>query len=218
MRGARVSAQAIRFVELSDRASFICIRIALKPTMAIDLLDGGRSRSEGLNSCAGAEDVNHVSEPGTTSEAMMSTAFAEAAQWSGPETILLVEDEAFVRTATAEVLESAGYRLVIAGSAAEALAAYRRCSWPVDLLLCDIVMPGMNGRELATELEKLYPRARVLLMSGYAEQLACCALFPNGEDCLAKPFSAHALLSRVRKVLGREEESAPKGQLRKGVA
>jgi CheY-like chemotaxis protein len=182
--------------------------------MAIDLLDGERSRSEGLNSCAGAEDVNHVSEPSTTSEAMMSTAFADAAQWSGPETILLVEDEAFVRKATAEVLESAGYRLVIAGSAVEALAAYRRCSWPLDLLLCDIVMPGMNGRELATELENFYPRARILLMSGYAEQLAWCGSSASGEQFMAKPFSIPTLLSRVREVLDKGVDSGERAKSR----
>src|SRR5580700_4654476 len=91
----------------------------------------------------------------TIANTTIGSAFAKASEWSGPETILLVEDEAFVRAATAEVLESAGYRLVIAGSAAEALEAYRTCSLPVDLLLADIVMPGMNGRELATELERL---------------------------------------------------------------
>lgn len=202
--------------------------------MAIDLLNGEQSRSKGLNSCTGSERENRGSEPATlpglglevvdaevligetmNSEAAISktitgAAFANAADWSGPETILLVEDEAFVRTATTEVLESAGYRLVVAGSAAEALVAYHSCSWPVDLLLADIVMPGMDGRELATELENFHPRARVLLMSGYAEQLAGCALFPNGDECLVKPFSVHTLLSGVRKVLGHGKESATK--------
>jgi CheY-like chemotaxis protein len=214
MRGARVSAQAMRFVELSDRASSICTRIALKPTMATDLQGGERSRSEGLNSCAGADDVNHVSQPGTTCEAVMSTAFVEAAQWGGPETILLVEDEAFVRTATAEVLESAGYRLVIARSAAEAFEAYRRCSWQVDLLLCDIVMPGMSGRELATALENFYPRARVLLMSGYAEQLAWCGSSACGNQFLAKPFSTPMLLRRVREVLDKPVDSGERAKSR----
>ena len=137
----------------------------------------------------------------TIRETTLCAAFAEAAEWGGPETILLVEDEAFVRKATAEALESAGYRLVIARGAAEALDAYRKCSWPVDLLLADIVMPGMSGRELATEFETFHPRARILLMSGYAEQLAGCALLPNGEPHLAKPFSIPLLLRRVREVL-----------------
>ena len=174
-----------------------------------------------MNSCARFEGVNHRSEPATLpgigpevagaetliGEIVKNTAFVEAAQWSALQTILLVEDEAFVRTATAEVLKSAGYRLVIAGNAAEALAVYRRCSWPIDLLLCDIVMPGMSGRELAAALEKFYPRARVLLMSGYAEQLAWCGSSASGKQFLAKPFSIPMLLRRVREVLDEPVDS-----------
>jgi two-component system, cell cycle sensor histidine kinase and response regulator CckA len=112
-----------------------------------------------------------------------------------------VEDEAFVRNMTAEVLGSAGYKLVIAGSGAEALEACRMCSEPVDLLLADVVMPGMGGRELAAEFESSCPGARVLLMSGYPEQLALCDLPTNGKGQLAKPFSVEMLLQRVREVL-----------------
>jgi CheY-like chemotaxis protein len=134
-------------------------------------------------------------------ETMTGVAFAEAGQWGGPETILLVEDEGFVREATAEVLESAGYRLVLARSAAEALEACRRYSGPLHLVLADVVMPGMSGRELATELESFYPHARVLLMSGYAEQLVGCELSPCCKGYMAKPFSIGELLRRVREVL-----------------
>src|SRR5271169_5407250 len=80
------------------------------------------------------------------SETMPGAAFVEPAPRGGPETILLVEDEGFVRKVTAEVLESAGYKVVIAGNAGEALEVYRRLSGPVDLLLADVVMPGMSGR------------------------------------------------------------------------
>jgi CheY-like chemotaxis protein len=137
----------------------------------------------------------------TIGEALTGAAFAETVVWGGPETILLVEDESFVRKVTAEVLESAGYRLVITKSAAEAAEACRRCSRPVDLLLADVVMPGMSGRELAAQFESWYPRARVLLMSGYAEQLALCEQSPYGKTYLAKPFSSQMLLSRVRQLL-----------------
>ncbi len=142
-----------------------------------------------------------VDAPTRNSEAANLAAFADAGQWCGPETILLVEDEAFVRKATAEVLESAGYRLVIATSAAEAFEACRRNSRPVDLLLADVVLPGMSGRDLADEFETLCPRARVLLMSGHAEQLAGCGQSRHGEKCLAKPFSIRVLLKRVREAL-----------------
>jgi len=119
----------------------------------------------------------------------------------GPKTILLVEDEAFVRRLAAEVLESAGYILMTARSAAEALEACRKGSEPVDLLLADVVMPGMSGRELAAECETFYPSAQILLMSGYPEQLALCELSACAQKFLAKPFSVGLLLQRVREML-----------------
>jgi len=94
----------------------------------------------------------------------------------------------------------AGYRLLIAGSAAEALEAYRKC-FPVDLLLADVVMPGMSGHELAAKFEGLSPGTRILLMSGYAEQLAVCQSSPHARKWLAKPFSIHTLLRAVREAL-----------------
>jgi len=162
-----------------------------------------------LNLCAGVRGGTLSSEPwrpsgggsASAAETMLGATFSTASQWGGAETILLVEDEAFVRKVTAEVLESAGYKLVIASSAAEALDAHRRYAAPVDLLLADVVMPGMSGRELAREFESLYPDTRVLLMSGYAEQLALCASSPYGKTYLAKPFSIRTLLHGVREVL-----------------
>jgi CheY-like chemotaxis protein len=91
------------------------------------------------------------------SESTIGDGFADAGQWGGPETVLLVEDEAFVRNVTAEVLESAGYSVVIARSAAEALEKFRGFSTPLDLLLSDVVMPGISGHELAREFESLCP-------------------------------------------------------------
>ena len=130
-----------------------------------------------------------------------ATLFVEAEPRGGTETILLVEDEGFVRKVTAEVLESAGYKLVIAPTGADALDVCRKSSQHVDLLLADIVMPEMSGRELANEFEALCPQARVLLMSGYARQLAWCQLSSYGRAYLAKPFSVRVLLSKVREAL-----------------
>jgi two-component system cell cycle sensor histidine kinase/response regulator CckA len=135
------------------------------------------------------------------SEVVIGAAFSDADQRGGTETVLLVEDEAFVRTVTGEVLESAGYTVVIAGCATDALEAHRRCSVPVDLLLADIVLPGIGGHQLANEFGGLCPRARILLMSGYAEQLALWELSRHGGNYLAKPFSTRTLLRRVRDVL-----------------
>jgi CheY-like chemotaxis protein len=133
-------------------------------------------------------------------EAAMAAGFTDTFQWSGKETILLVEDEALVRKAAGEVLQSAGYRVLMAENAAEALEAFRKHE-PVDLLLADVVMPGISGCELAQKFFVLCPQARIMLMSGYAEQLTLHQLSPYSKQYLAKPFSISTLLKRVREVL-----------------
>jgi len=164
--------------------------------MATELLNGKKSPGVSkLDPCTGVEGVIQKSS------AVTLAALASAGQWCGAETILLVEDEAFVRKATAEALESAGYRLVLARNATEALEAFRTCVPPVDLLLTDVIMPGMSGRDLAAEFASLCPRARVLLMSGHEQQLAACERSHDGRKCMAKPFSISTLLKRVRVAL-----------------
>ncbi len=127
---------------------------------------------------------------------------ASAAIYQEPkkETILLVEDEVFVRKAAGAALEAAGYRVLTAGSGAQALQACGQFP-TVDLLLVDLVMPGISGQELAKQFTILCPRVRILLMSGYAEQLALCGLSSYGREYMAKPFSVQMLLRRVREVL-----------------
>ena len=119
-----------------------------------------------------------------------------------------------MRKVTAEILESAGYRLAIAGSAAEASELCRGCPGPIDLLFTDVVMPGMSGRELVLELASLYPSARVLPMSGYAEQLMGGELSCCGQEYLAKPFSIRTLLSKVREVLDKPADSGGRAKPR----
>ena len=148
----------------------------------------------------GTENPPDIAAP-VSVEAIIGAASIDVWQCGRKETILLAEDEAFVRQATCEALESAGDRVVIAGSATQALEAHRRYSERVDLLLTDLVMPGISGHELANELLVQHPHLRVLLMSGYAEQLALCQLSSYGKKYLAKPFSIPTLLRRVREVL-----------------
>lgn len=187
--------------------------------MAIDLLDGERlgvstshgndPRSDDVRSDDPRKMISeNMFEDTPSSDTMVGAILAATCPLGGLETILLVEDEAFVRKVTAEVLESVGYRLVIASSAAEALEACRGCLPPLDLLFADVVMPGMSGRELAVEFAGFYPRAGVLLMSGYAEQLTGGELSHYGQQYLAKPFSISKLLSRVREVLDKPVDSA----------
>jgi two-component system cell cycle sensor histidine kinase/response regulator CckA len=115
------------------------------------------------------------------------------------QTVLFVEDEAFVRGVASEVLRSAGYRVLVARDASEATCAYDAHHRAVDLLLSDVILPGESGRELAARLRRDDPRLKVLLITGYMEQMNQ----PAGgvEECLAKPFSVEVLLRKVREVL-----------------
>ena len=126
---------------------------------------------------------------------------AEKETLGGTETILLVEDEAFVREVTSQVLRSAGYCVLTAKNAVEAIHVYDQCSNEVDLLLTDVVLPGETGRVLAARLRQENPALNILLVSGYAEQMG----LQDGdqEECLAKPFSSEVLLRRVRQQLDR---------------
>jgi two-component system cell cycle sensor histidine kinase/response regulator CckA len=124
----------------------------------------------------------------------------------GTEIILLVEDEAFVRKVTHEVLQSAGYSVVTAKNAVEAIE--QRKSLPqVDLLVTDVVLPGRNGRALASDLRSGQPNLSVLFVTGYPLQLAEIEAAEPAEACLPKPFSAAALLRKVRQMLNRKTET-----------
>jgi len=138
---------------------------------------------------------------GAVGPAEMSLALSAVAQHTVPKTVLVVEDEEFVLKVTAEVLKSAGYNVVTAINAAEALQLCSGRLEPIELLLTDVVLPGMNGRDLALEFEGLCPWARVVLMTGYGEHIAWCESFTPHGKYLSKPFSAHTLLSKVREAL-----------------
>ena len=134
-------------------------------------------------------------------EPMPETEFAGAFPRHEPKTILLVEDEAFLRQAIAEALESAGYRMLVANSGNAALETFKTRLSAVDLLLTDLVMPGISGHYLATEFEHLYPQACVLLMSGHSELAAGFRRPHENMKFLAKPFSVRTLLDTVRELL-----------------
>ncbi len=119
----------------------------------------------------------------------------------GGETILLVEDEAFVREVTCEVLRSAGYQVSTAATAREARREYER-NGGVDCVITDVVLPGESGRKLAERLWEEAPQLKVLFVTGYAEQM-------DTRDCLAKPFSTTVLLRRVRMLLDGEGRKNP---------
>ena len=118
------------------------------------------------------------------------------------ERILLVEDQDGVRETVQRSLEKLGYAVTAAGTGVEALALARGAP-PFDLLLTDVVMPGMNGPDVAHAMQKLHPGIRVLFVSGYHEQaLAERRLAVPGAALLKKPFDAFALAAAVRAALG----------------
>lgn len=126
-----------------------------------------------------------------------------AACMKGTETILFVEDETFVREVTSEVLRSAGYVVLAAQNAKEAMRSYDEQCGDVALLLTDVIMPGESGRVLAGKLGRKNPRLKVLFVTGYAEQMGLRET--ENDECLAKPFSTATLLRRVRRLLNRSE-------------
>lgn len=123
---------------------------------------------------------------------------------AGDETILFVEDEAFVREVTCEVLRSAGYHVLSAKNALEAMQLFQARHGEVELLLTDVVLPGESGRTLAGRLRRENPELKVLLSTGYAEQMG--REEPMQAEILAKPFSTEVLLRRVRRMLDREQD------------
>jgi two-component system cell cycle sensor histidine kinase/response regulator CckA len=121
---------------------------------------------------------------------------------AGTETILVVEDESGVRAFVKITLQRFGYR-VIEADTAEAALTHLGLDTPIHLLLTDIVLPGMDGRELAVRARQGRPDVRVLFMSGYASGLSMTeGVLDQGMQLLEKPFSAHTLLIRTRQLLG----------------
>jgi signal transduction histidine kinase len=138
-------------------------------------------------------------------EAVAEAVPAERAA-GGSETILVVEDNESVRRLAARVLGRAGYRVVTAANGAEAMERCASASPPVQLLLTDVVLPGIGGGELAQQIVARFPRLPVLYMSGY---IGKADLGPRRElpwaSFIQKPFTARELLTRVRAALDRRD-------------
>lgn len=123
----------------------------------------------------------------------------------GHETILLVEDQDGVRRIARLVLERQGYTVLEAASGADAIKVAARHNGTIDLLVTDVVMPKMTGREVATALQNRIPGLLVLYMSGYSDEtITTHGLLHPGVKLLHKPFTAASLLQQVRAVLGAE--------------
>ncbi|MBS1233376.1 MAG: sensor hybrid histidine kinase, partial [Nitrospirae bacterium] len=121
----------------------------------------------------------------------------------GTETVLIVEDEPTVLTISKGMLEMLGYKVLVANGRDQALRLIHEYDGNIDLLLTDVVMPGMNGKELSEQILTIKPNLKCLYMSGYtADVIARQGILDEGIKFISKPFSLQDLAAKVREVLG----------------
>jgi PAS domain S-box-containing protein len=133
----------------------------------------------------------------------------ETSDFHGTESVLIVDDEPALLMLASEVLTRAGYRTTCVSNAQDALTTLKTAS--IDLLLTDVVMPGIDGYQLALTVQKMYPNIKIQLVSGFSDE-------KTGKDTnnyltkelLRKPYRSKALLQRIRTILDQEDESFPK--------
>ena len=126
------------------------------------------------------------------------------------QTILVVDDEQDLRSLVANVLGEYGYKVITAANAAKAITMLEKMDAPPDLLLTDVVMPGMNGRVLAEQLLPRQPGMRVLYMSGYTDSfIAGHGVLEPGTYLVHKPFTEEELIRKVREVLDYRKKTVP---------
>ncbi|HYJ47299.1 MAG TPA: response regulator, partial [Pyrinomonadaceae bacterium] len=124
----------------------------------------------------------------------------------GTERILLVEDEEMLRDITREILENLGYTVLVAADGAEALTLCEKQSCQFDLIITDVVMPRISGRELVDELRKVWPKQRVLYMSGYTDDaILRHGVLKEGANFIQKPYTPAALAQKLRESLDMSE-------------
>jgi len=162
----------------------------------------------------GAIDVYSEPEVGTTfriywpraelQQSAHATGSDATTRPRGTERVLLVEDDSLVRDFATKTLTQLGYQVTVAGDAKEAQQLVNESNAAPELLITDVVLPGMSGFELAHLLLSQFPKLRVLYMSGYSERLiAQRGQLPDGGDYLPKPFDAETFARRARQALDR---------------
>ena len=130
----------------------------------------------------------------------------------GAETVLLVEDEPSLRELAREFLESSGYRVLEAGDGAKAIELAEQHRGTIHLLLTDVIMPGMNGHQLAEHLASRCPEMRVIYTSGYTDNVIVShGVLQPGTNFIEKPYMREALLTKIREVLDRGKSPLSSG-------
>jgi CheY-like chemotaxis protein len=160
---------------------------------------GGQIRVE---SAPGRGAAFHIYLPPTEAAPTSAPAPARVEPRRGAETVLLVEDEDSLRELAAEVLEGLGYRVLVAVDGKDALRVAQGAKGPIDLLLTDVIMPGLSGREVAARLAPARPGLHVLFMSGYTDEaIAHHGVLEPGMRLLNKPFTPDQLAQAVAHAL-----------------
>jgi CheY-like chemotaxis protein len=120
----------------------------------------------------------------------------------GVETVLIVEDDKEVRKIAVRILENQGYKVLEASQGSEALSLCKEHRKPIHLMLVDVVMPGLDGRELAERVKSLHPGMKVLYMSGYTDNaIIHHGVLEKGMNYIQKPFTLEGLGRKIREVL-----------------
>jgi two-component system, cell cycle sensor histidine kinase and response regulator CckA len=145
----------------------------------------------------------------TETETQPAAAPVDVALPRGTETILIVEDEPQIRNLAFDCLKFCGYDVLSSSSGLEALQLIERLGRPIDLVLTDVVMPKLSGRELSERISAIQPSAKVLFMSGYTNDSVVNHGILDGDTWfIQKPFTLESLVRRVREVLDSDEEPA----------
>jgi DNA-binding response OmpR family regulator len=116
-------------------------------------------------------------------------------------TILVVDDEPLVRNLVSRILKESGFLVIDAASGDQAIKALRDASCAPDLLLTDLKMPGMCGRDLADNAQAIWPELKVMFMSGYSDET--CRTLGSSDEFVEKPFTSAGLVGKVRSVINR---------------
>jgi CheY-like chemotaxis protein len=145
-----------------------------------------------------------ASIPGSPDHSRTSSSPLRIERPPGGYTVLVVDDEEAVRRLASRMLTWGGYQALEARHGREALATIEQHAGPIHLVLTDIKMPGMNGRELGREIESRWPDKRILYMSGFASEVFQGGLLEAGAPFLAKPFTQEDLTGKVRGLLEAE--------------
>ncbi|MEO8619817.1 MAG: response regulator [bacterium] len=167
-----------------------------------------------LKQCGGFIEIESAVDVGTAFHLYLPAAVADEklepqaeldalAPLRGTETVLLAEDSATVRAAIVEILERSGYAVIAPATSSDALRVAENHQPHIDILLTDIVMPGLNGRLLAEEFTRLRPGASVLFISGYTDDAVILqGIRAQGLPFVQKPFTPAQLLRKLKDVLG----------------